>query len=83
MREGEKKVDCSANANGNFGLQKVTCVKDIQKGVIAHNAVSTSTNLPLSFMFEQKGNSAVECFTCIFEKNVSLRRWDATKFKWC
>ena len=56
------------NSTDEFGLRKVTHVKDNRKGIIAHTTVSTSTNLPFSFIFERKGNSAVECFTQIFGK---------------
>ena len=56
------------NEDDHFGLRKVTHVKDNRKGIIAHTAVSSSTNIPLGFMFERRGDRAVECFTHIFSK---------------
>jgi hypothetical protein len=55
-----------ANGEDDFGLRKVTHVKDNRKGIIAHTAVSSTTNIPLCFMFERKGDTAVSCFTRIF-----------------
>ena len=55
-----------ANQLDDFGLRKVTHVKDNRKGIIAHTAVSSTTNLPLCFMFERKGDNAVDCFKRIF-----------------
>ena len=56
------------NEDDHFGLRKVTHVKDNRKGIIAHTAVSSSTNMPLNFMFERKGDRAVDCFMTIFSK---------------
>lgn len=56
------------NAADDFGLRKVTHVKDNRKGIIAHTAVSATTNIPLAFMFERKGNSATDCFKLLFGK---------------
>lgn len=55
-----------SNQLDDFGLRKVTHVKDNRKGIIAHTAVSSTTNLPLCFMFERRGDSAVDCFKRIF-----------------
>ena len=54
------------NQEDDFMLRKVTHVKDNRKGIVAHTAVSSTTNLPLSFMFERRKDKAVECFKRIF-----------------
>ncbi len=54
------------NNRDDFGLRKVTHVKDNRKGIIAHSAVSTATNIPLSITFERNGESAIKCFIRIF-----------------
>ena len=56
------------NEDDYFGLRKVTHVKDNRKGIVAHTAVSSTTNIPLAFMFERQGDRAIDCFTRIFSK---------------
>ena len=54
------------NEEDDFGLRKVTHVKDNRKGIIAHTAVNSSTIFPLGFLFERKGNRATDCFQNLF-----------------
>ena len=54
------------NDDDHFGLRKVTHVKDNRRGIISHTAVSLSTIMPLAFMFERRGNNAVDCFSKLF-----------------
>ena len=54
------------NDEDHFGLRKVTHVKDNGKGIISHTAIFLSTIMPLAFMFERKGNNAVDCFSKLF-----------------
>ena len=56
------------NAEDDFGLRKVTHVKDNRKGIISHTAVSVSTVMPLAFIFERKGSNATDCFGQIFSE---------------
>lgn len=64
------------NAFDQFGLRKVTHVKDNRKGIVAHTAVSSSTNVPLSFVFEREGNNATQCFTALFGRMFPSRGHD-------
>ena len=57
-----------SNELDTFGLRKVTHVKDNRKGIVAHTAVSTTANIPLCFIFERVGDTAVKCFLRIFGK---------------
>jgi hypothetical protein len=62
-------VDTSGrNEEDDFGLRKVTHTQANRKGIIAHTAVSTTINIPLCFIFERRGDKAVECFTRLFGK---------------
>ena len=54
------------NAVDDFGLRRVTHVKDNRKRIISHTAVTTTTNIPLGFIFERKGWTAVDCFMNLF-----------------
>ena len=56
------------NAEDDFGLRRVTHVKDNRKGIISHTAVSATTTVPLSFIFERNGDRAVDCFQRIFSQ---------------
>ena len=54
------------NAIDDFGFRRVTHVKDNRKGIISHTAVTTTTNIPLGFIFERKGWTAIDCFMHLF-----------------
>ena len=54
------------NAKDDFGLRRVTHVKDNRKGIISHTATTTGLNVPIGFIFERNGWTAVDCFMHLF-----------------
>ena len=56
------------NLEDDFGLRRVQHVRDNRKGIVAHTAISSASNLPLHFMFERNGDGATDCFKRIFSK---------------
>ena len=64
------------NLEDDFGLRRVTHVKDNRKGIVAHTAVSSTTNVPLNFMFERSGDKAIDCFKRLFSQMFTTGRVD-------
>ena len=67
----DDKIWCQTsgkNEEDHFGLRRVTHVKDNRRGIISHTAVSTTTLMPLGFLFERKGNNAISCFNESFSQ---------------
>ena len=55
------------NMEDLFKIRRVTHVRDNRKGIVSHTAVSATTTMLLSFMFETSGDKAVDCFKTIFQ----------------
>ena len=54
------------NTSDDFKLRRVTHVRDNRKEIVSHTAISVTTTLPLGFMFEKKGDKAVDCFKKVY-----------------
>ena len=52
----------NSRARDLFNLKCSTHVKSNRKGIIAHTAVSTAVNIPLSIVFEKSKDSTIDCF---------------------
>lgn len=70
-------VDLSGESRADtFGIKYTTHVQPNRKGINAHTAVSTTTNMPLGICIERKNDSATECFkrllTTLFSRHGAV-----------
>ena len=70
-------VDLSGESrNDTFGIKYTTHNQPNRKGIVAHTAILTGTNIPLGCAFERKKDSASEAFkrllTFLFSMNGDI-----------
>ena len=58
-------------------MHKVTHIRDNRKGFVAHTAALATTNILLSFLFEQKEDKATEVFKRLFLKMFPVAGGDS------